>query len=196
MATRLEYVDASSALEKILAAIHDFYLEIDDEELPGDPPQPYGQRLVDWRHSPDYEMVRHWILWGDDRLVATSGAEMNLEQNLENAFGWLYVRRGERGRGFGRAIAAPMLDLIQEQSRTRFACAIPQGSDSATLAERAGMKNAFHAQRSRLTLAELDWDMVDEWVERAPQRASDYELVFLPLRFPTNTSRPTATSTT
>jgi GNAT superfamily N-acetyltransferase len=42
------------------------------------------------------------------------------------------------------------------------------------------MKDAFHAQRSRLNLADLDWGMVDEWVKRAPERASDYELIFLP----------------
>ena len=184
MATRIEYVDLSTAPESVLAALHDFYLEIDDEELPGDPPTPYEQRLVDWRHTPEFELHANWVLWEDERLVATSGAEMNLEQNLENSFGWVHVRRGHRGRGFGRTIATPMFDLVQEQARTRFACAIPQGSDSAALAERAGMKNAFHAQRSRLTLAELDWGMVDDWVKRAPERASDYELLFLPPPIP------------
>jgi GNAT superfamily N-acetyltransferase len=184
MALRLESVDTSSASESTLAAMHELYLEIDEEEIPGDPPTPYRQRVVDWRHTPAFEMVRHWVLWEDDRLVATSGAEMNLEQNLENAFGWLNVRKGERGRGLGRIVATPMLDLIQEQHRTRLASAIPQGFESAALAERAGMKNAFHAQRSRLSLAGLDWDMVDEWVDRAPQRASDYELVFMPPPIP------------
>jgi GNAT superfamily N-acetyltransferase len=179
MATRVEYVDTSSASESILAAMHGFYLEIDDEELPGDPPKPYEQRLVDWRHTPEFEMIPHWILWDDDRLAATSGAKMNLEQNLDNAFGWVHVRRGDRGRGFGRTIATPMFDVIQEEDRTRFACAIPRGFESAALAERAGMKNAFQARRSRLTLADVDWDLVDDWMERANERASEYELLFL-----------------
>ena len=184
MATRIEFVDTGIAPESVLAAMHDFYLEIDEEEIPGDSPTPYPQRLVDWRHTPEFEMHANWLMWEDDRLVATSGAEMNLEQNLENSFGWTHVRKGHRERGFGRALATPMFDLIQQQSRTRFACAIPQGSDSAGLAERAGMKNSFHAQRSRLTLADLDWDMVDEWVQRAAERASDYELLFLPSPIP------------
>lgn len=184
MSTRVEYVDTTSATESILAAMHELYLEIDDEELPGDPPKPYEQRLVDWRHIPEFETNPRWVLWDDDRLVATSGASMNLDQNLENAFGWVHVRRDDRGRGLGRMIATPMFDVIKEKDRTRFACAIPEGSASATIAERAGMKNAFHAQRSRLTLAELDWDLVDEWVAKAPQRASDYEILFLPPPIP------------
>jgi GNAT superfamily N-acetyltransferase len=184
MAVRIEYVDTSSAPESILAAMHDFYLEIDDEVLPGDPPKPYRQRVVDWRHTPEFEMRPNWVLWDDDRVVAISGAKMNLEQNLENAFGWVLVRREERRRGFGRIVATPMLDLVQEQNRTRLACAVPQGSDAGAIAERAGMKDAFYDQRSRLTLAELDWDLVDSWVGRAPQRASDYELIFLPPPIP------------
>ncbi len=178
MATRFELVDTRNAPESVLAAMHELYLEIDDEELPGDPPTPFQQRLVDWRHTPDFEMDSHWILWEGERLVGTSGAEMNLEQNLDNAFGWLHVKKSDRGRGFGRMIAAPMLDAVQEQKRTRFACAIPEGSDVAALAERAGMKNALSAWRSRLSLADVDWDLVDEWVGRAQQRASDYELLF------------------
>ncbi len=180
MSPRLEYVDARSAPEGVLAAMHDLYLEIDDEELPGDPPKPYEQRLLDWRHVPEKELLAHWVLWDDDALVATSGTWMNLEQNLDNAFGWVHVRNGHRGRGYGRLVAAPMLDMVEEQKRTRFACAIPRGFEAAALAERAGMKNAFHAQRSRLVLADVDWDMVDGWVARAPERASDYDVLFLP----------------
>ncbi|MEX1125019.1 MAG: hypothetical protein WD895_00055 [Acidimicrobiia bacterium] len=179
MVTRVEQVDTSTAPESILAAMHELYLEIDEEGLPGDPPKPYQQRLVDWRHTFDYEMNPHWVLWEGERLVATSGASINLEQNLENAFGWVHVSRDDRGRGLGRMIATPVFDLIQEQDRTRFACAIPQGSASAAIAERAGMKNAFHAQRSRLTLAEVDWSLVSEWVAKAKQWAFDYELLFL-----------------
>ena len=184
MAVRIEYVDTSSAPESALAAMHELYLEIEEEELPGDPPIPYPQRLVDLRHTPDFEMRPNWVLWDDDRVVAISGAEMNLEQNLENAFGWVLVRREERRRGFGRMVATPMFDMVQQEKRTRFACAIPEGSESAALAARAGMKNAFHAQKSRLALPDLDWDLVDEWVDKASQRASDYELLFLPPPIP------------
>jgi len=184
MATRVEHVDTVTAPERILAAMHELYLEIDEEELPGDPPKPYEQRMVDWRHFPDFDMLPQWVLWEGDRLVATSGAHMNRTQNLDNAFGWVHVRRAERGRGFGRIVATPMFDAVQHENRTRFACAIPQGFDSAALAERAGMKNAFQARRSRLTLAEVDWDRVAEWVDKAPQRASEYEVVFWPPPIP------------
>ncbi len=178
MAVRLEEVDTRDVPESTLEAMHEFYLDVDDEELPGDPPKPVRQRMVDWRNYSAFQLVRHWVAWDGDRLVAASGAEMNLEQNLDNAFGWVHVRKDARGRGLGKMVARPMLDLVQEQDRRRLAVAIPEGSEYSAIAERGGMKDAFLAQRNRLLLADVDWDLVSDWVTRASERADDYELVF------------------
>ncbi len=164
--------------------MHDFYLEVDEETIPGDPPVPVEQRLVDWRHHSDFFLERHWLLWEDDRIMAASGVEMHLEQDLDNSFGWVYVRTEARGRGLARLIASPMLDLVEEKNRSRFAIGIPEGSPYSALAERGGMKDAFLAQESRLLLADVDWDLVDRWIERAAERASEYELLFRAGLFP------------
>jgi GNAT superfamily N-acetyltransferase len=164
--------------------MHDIYLEIDDETIPGDPPTPLEQRLVDFRHHSEYFLERHWLLWEGERVLATSGTHMHLEQNLDNAWGWVNVRREARGRGLARMVAAPMLDLVQERDRRRFAVGIPEGSPYSAIAERGGLKDAFLAQHSRLLIKDVDWDLVDHWIEQAPERASEYELLFRAGRLP------------
>jgi GNAT superfamily N-acetyltransferase len=180
MSTRIEYLDTRSAPEQSLRALHELYLVRDEELLPGDPPVPLEQRIVDWRYLLDREAVPRWALWKGPDVVATSGMYFDLEQNLENVFGWVYVHPLHRGAGHGREIAVPMFDAAEENNRSRFAFTLSEGRPEEALTRRAGMKSAYREQVSRLLFQEVDWDLMESWVARAAERASDYELVFLP----------------
>ena len=180
MSIRIEYLDTPIAPEEGLRALHDLYLTRDEELLPGDPPVPLSERLAEWRHVLATWAVPRWALWDESALMATSGMYMDLEQNLENAYGWVYVRPEHRGVGHGRAIAAPMFDVAEEDGRIRFAFTINEGRPEEALARRGGLKSAFRDQLSRLSFRELDWGMMESWVARAEERASEYELLFLP----------------
>jgi RimJ/RimL family protein N-acetyltransferase len=180
MSTRIEYVDTRIAPEDTLRALHELYLIRDAELLPGDPPVPLQQRVVDWRNLLESESTPRWALWDGPEVVATSGAYMDLHQNLENAFGWVYVDPSHRGLGHGRMIATPMFDVVQADGRTRFAFELNDGRPEEPLVMRAGMKSAYREKLSRLSFPEVDWALMTSWVERAAERASDYELLFLP----------------
>lgn len=180
MSTRIEYVDTRVAPEATLSALHELYLTRDQELLPGDPPVPLQQRVVDWRNLLDSKSTPRWALWNGEEVVATSGAYMDLEQSLENAFGWVYVHPTHRGLGHGREIATPMFDAVQADGRTRFAFELNDGRPEEPLARRAGMKPAYREQLSRLSFPDVDWALMESWVDRAAERASDYELRYLP----------------
>lgn len=181
MATLVESVDTRSVPESTLWALHQLYLVRDTELAPdGDPPVPYEQRLVDWRNTFESEAVPRWVLWDGPKVVATAGAYLDLEQNLENAFGVVYVHPDHRGSNRGRVIATPMFDGVQADNRSRIAIEINQGRPEEVIAIRAGMKPAYTAKRSRLSLPELDWSLMDTWVGRSEERASEYELLFFP----------------
>jgi GNAT superfamily N-acetyltransferase len=109
---------------------------------------------------------------------------MDLAQNLENAVGWVYVHPEARGRGLGREIAAPMLDLAEEDGRIRIAFGVIEGRPEENLAARAGLRAAYREQLNRLSFQALDWSLMESWMERAVERASEYELVFLPSPIP------------
>lgn len=180
MSTRIEFIDTRIAPEETLRALHQLYLTRDEELLPGDPPVPLQQRIVDWRHLLDTKAIPRWALWKDAEVVATSGAFMDLEQNLDNAFGWVYVHPEHRGSGHGREIATPMFDAVEDHGRVRFAFELNDGRPEESLVMRAGMKSAYREKLSRLSFPDVDWVLMESWVERAAHRAFDYELLFLP----------------
>ncbi len=185
MPNRVEKIDTRTAAESTLVALHELYLARDAELEPeGDPPVPLKARLVDWRHPLDSEAVPRFGLWEGSQIIATSGAFMDLEQNLDNAFGWVYVHPDHRGRDLGRAVATPMLDEVEALGRTRFAFEINQGRPEEKIAEQAGMRPAFTERRSRLSFGDVDWALMESWVERARERASEYELLFIPSPMP------------
>jgi GNAT superfamily N-acetyltransferase len=177
--SHIEFVDTRVAPEETLVALHELDVVWDDEILPGDPPIPLAQRLLDWRHLLDSEGINHWVMWKGPEIAATSGLYVDLVQNLENAFGWVYVHPHHRGAGHGRAMAAPMLEFAQEDGRTRFACAVNEGAAEEPLLARAGLKSAYREKVSRLDFRTLDWALMESWVDRASERASDYELLFM-----------------
>ena len=179
MSSHIEYVDTRTAPEETLEAMHELHLVFDEEVVPGDPPVPLAQRLLDWRHPFEVERVSHWVMWKGPEIVATSGLHVDLVENLENAFGWVFVHPHHRGSGYGRATATAMVDAAQADGRTRLAVGIPDGRSEEALARRAGMKSAYREKVSRLVFDEIDWDLMESWMSRAAERASDYELLFL-----------------
>ncbi|HEX6145239.1 MAG TPA: GNAT family N-acetyltransferase [Acidimicrobiia bacterium] len=180
MSIHIELVDTRVAPEQTLRALHELYLTRDAELLPDDPPVPWEQRLVDWRNLLDSEEVPRWALWRGPEAVATAGVYMDREQNLENAFGWVYVHPDHRGSGHGREVASPMLDAAEKDGRIRFAFELNEGRPEEELLKRAGMKSAYREQLSRLSFPDVDWSLMELWVKKAEERAGDYELLYLP----------------
>jgi GNAT superfamily N-acetyltransferase len=191
MSTRIELIDTRTAAERDLVALHDLYLVRDEELGPaGDPPMPVEARLVDWQNLLESEAIPRYALWEGRRILATSGAWLDLEQNLENAFGWVYVHPDRRGNGLGRLIGAPMLDGLHGDRRARLAIEINQGRSEEGIARRAGLKPAFTERRSRLRFSGVDWSLMELWVERAQERAHDYEVLFFSSPIPDEYLQP------
>jgi GNAT superfamily N-acetyltransferase len=180
MSSHVEFVDTRTAPDETLTALHDLHVLQDEEVLPGDPPVPSQQRMLDWRNQLDTEGLCRWVVWKGPEIVATSGLQVDLIQNLQNAYGWVYVHPQHRGSSYGRAVATPLLDAAEADGRTRFAIGINDGRSEEALAERAGMKSAYREKVSRLIFDEIDWTLMESWMARATERASDYELLFLP----------------
>lgn len=179
MSPQIEFVDTRVSPEQTLEALHELNVIWDDEVLPGDPPVPLAQRVVDWRYLLDSEGSPRWVMWKGPDIIATSGMYVDLVQNLENAFGWVYVHPQHRGAGHGRAIAKPLFEAAEKDGRTRFACAVNHGAVEEALLSRAGLRSAYREKVSRLDFRTVDWSLMETWVDRARERAADYELLFM-----------------
>jgi GNAT superfamily N-acetyltransferase len=179
MSYRLELIDTSVAPEATLEALHDFYVKRDSWDLPDEPPMPYAQRLVNWRSFGEgIRRIPRWLLWDEAMVVASSGVVLEeAEDNRENVWGLLNVLPEYRGRGVSRQVLTPMLDAAEGDRRLRIAGGIKVGDSSSGFAEKAGLAPVYLERESRLVLAEVDREMVRDWIDRASERASDYELL-------------------
>ena len=184
MAVRIEEIDTRLAAERLLEELYQYYVPLYAEDLPDDPPIPWERQLADWRNLPEKEHVPRWALRQDGEIVAVGVAAFDLEQNLENGFARIHVRPDLRGRGLGRSIARPILDLLADNGRRRLATTVTDGSPVEALVERLGLRSAYQDQRSRLTVGQVDLDLMSRWIDRAGERASDYDLVYLVAPFP------------
>ncbi|MFP3881819.1 MAG: GNAT family N-acetyltransferase [Actinomycetota bacterium] len=178
MAHTIEQIDTATAPETLMAELHDYYVVVEAEDMPGDPPTPSAVRIADWRHVPTRFPQVRWILRDDDGIAAVAVATYDLEENLENGFGRIHVHPSKRGRGYARAIATLMLDHLEEAGRIRFDTWIKEGEPAEQIARHIGLKPVYGEKRSRLRIEDLDMDLMDSWIERAGLRASDYELVY------------------
>lgn len=178
MEPTIERIDTTSAPDSLLRELHDYYVLVEAEDMPGDPPTPLDMRLADWRHiSTEYPVFR-WILRDEDGIAAVAVATYGAEQNLENGFGRVHVHRDKRGRGHARSIATPMLDWLEKQGRLRFATWVKEGDGAESLLREIGLEPVYREKRSRLLISDLDLDLMDSWIERAAERASGYDLVY------------------
>jgi len=175
----IQRIDPTTASDETLKMIHDLWVIGEAEDLPDEEPMPLAQRMADMRNPHDHRLIRQWVIRSGGEATAFAGAWMDREQNMHTGHFWVLVHPDHRGRGLGRAITTPVVDTFEEESRTTFTTDITAGRPEEALLERAGFKSAYQAKRSRLVLVDVDWSLMNEWVSRAPERASEYELIFL-----------------
>ena len=180
----IEQIDTRSVDEAKLKSLHELYLEWDEEWVPDEPLTPLAKRLAEWRHVKELEDIPRWVVWDDDRAVATAGVFLHRTQDLENAWSWIYVSAEYRRRGISRPLARKPVEYATKNGRKRIGVGIREGSDYAFLPERAGMKRVYNERVSLLKVADLDFEMLEGWITRASERAGDYELLFLPRPIP------------
>lgn len=184
MAIQIEQVDTRVAPDSVLEEMWHYYHEIFAEALPNDPPEPMARTIADWRWVDEEMEVPRWLLREHGEIHAVALAYVETVDNLQNGFGRIHVTRSRRGHGLARQLAVPLFEWLEDNGRTRFMTSVNEGGDLDPFLGRLGLKEAYHDQRSRLVLADVDRNQMRSWMERASERAADYELLFLAPPFP------------
>ena len=121
-----------------------------------------------WARSKDGE-VAGWLEVG--RIVEGEENRHLLDMTIVVAAPW-------RRRGIGSALLSEAVALAKAEQRTLLSAAgssrIPASDAFLT---RIGGHIAMRHVTNELALADLDRDLVNGWIARAPERAADYELV-------------------
>lgn len=180
MSIRIEHLDTKTAPEEVLRRFYDFWVTFEAAYVPDDPPPPVEWCVANWRTLPEQWRTEVWVGWEDDVVVAGSGAWLDLEQNLENADCWVHVHPDHRGNGYARPIATSLFDYLEENGRIRSNFRLPEGSEFDPLVKKSGAKPVLRMRWSRLLTSDIDRDLMDSWIDRAAERASDYDVIRMP----------------
>jgi GNAT superfamily N-acetyltransferase len=179
MGYSVEKIDTSNAPETVLVELAQLCDVLDAEDLPDDPPTPIEARIQRWRHPLDHWREHHWIARDNGDLFAHGLVEYHRDQNLENAFFRIETHPASRRRGLASVLVVPIFEHLAEHGRGRIATWIKEGSEAEGFAAKLGLKRVYNEKRSRLTIADLDVELMSRWIERASERASDYDLLEL-----------------
>lgn len=184
MAITIEYVDTGTASEDLLLRMHELYVVLEALEPPYEPATPVEMHVARWRNVPSFQAVPRWLAWDDGKPIATGGAAVNKEQNLENGYVFLRVLPEYRGQGLGRRIMTPVLNWLEADGRIRMAVSVIEDWPEEELAQRAGLSKVYHERMSRIVVDEVDRDLMQSWIDRASDRAGEYRSMDLGVPFP------------
>jgi len=173
----IEPFDQYTASEADIARVHDLWCLFDAEYFPDDPPKPLEQRIAEFRRVRPHRLQPKWLGEVDGELVGLSGAWIDTNRQDKNVFGLVFVRPEARGRGYARPLAGAVMDAADGAGRDVFVTEVVKDGPEAPLIETIGLKPVLQERISRLRVADIDRGLMQTWIDRAAERASDYELV-------------------
>ncbi|MGH9171272.1 MAG: GNAT family N-acetyltransferase [Acidimicrobiales bacterium] len=162
------------------ASYHAFWLVVEAETHPDDPPIPVSIFSAQKRSLPGFIDV--WCFLARDTAGAVVGAGTALAlttgENPHALQVGVRVLPARRRQGIGRELLRRLVELAEHEGKSLL---IGETSDlapaGAELCRRAGATPGMETHVNRLLLAGLDPGQLRRWVEEGPTRAPGYELV-------------------
>ena len=180
----VESFDVSSAPESVVRAAHEAYLDLERDYFPNDPLTPFEFHFHSWRPKPSLhrsDVRRIGLL--DDQVVGVCHVAL-WNDHAEIGLITPAVRREARHHGVGTAMFANALEALEERGRTKLIVDIPTGSPLEPVAQRYGLERALTEKINQLLVSEIDWDLMDSWIDAAAEKSPEYELLWLRPPFP------------
>ena len=183
MATHaIEAIDVRTISVAEIADLHAFRSVLRTELRPEDPPVPLDLAIARLRNIPEHNEIRLWVARDGDAIVAdaTAGWEPAAKENRHILDVSLSVLASHRQRGIAAELLGALVALADtEQRRLLIGWAEERVPAGRSFAERLGAKAGLEMRISRLMLDQIDRSLIERWVSEGPQRAPDYELVFI-----------------
>lgn len=171
---------AASAHEYALLGAH--FNRTRAEQLPDDPPIPLDERIRNWQHMPPFVDVFAWVARDTTGAAIVASGHiiiMRTDDNRHMAEFGIEVAPEHRRQGLGRRVLTKIAAVARREGRrlliTETTARVPAG---ATFMARLGASKGLESHTNQLTLAELDHELVNRWLEQAGERAADFELGF------------------
>lgn len=115
----------------------------------------------------------------DEDIVAVATFRRWPDDDPRNSLVWIGVDPKHRRRGLARMVMGDLLTRIEAAGSTMVIVDCVAGRPWEQSLSRVGLTQALTERVSRLFLADVDWELMDSWIERAGERAADYEVLHL-----------------
>jgi GNAT superfamily N-acetyltransferase len=163
-------------LDSIASLVNGFWREV----IPDERDRPAAELAVAIRDVPEHRTVAVAVALDGDEMIGT--AELIFEgikgRQQDGWLKYLVVRPDHRRRGIGRALLDAIVDRSRGANRKRLTHVLATSHPAAgAFAASAGATAALIDMQNRLPVAGLDPRMLDDWVVRATERATNYSIV-------------------
>lgn len=173
-------LDAHQAPESVMLRLHEIMSLIEAEQIPDEPPMPLEQRLLRWRaRLPAHVEQGRFYVEDDEDVVAVAYLQRWPDDDPRNSFVWIGVDPPHRRRGLARMVMGDLLARLEAAGSTMVIVDCVADRPWELSLSRLGLSHALTERVSRLFLADVDWELMDTWIERAGERAADYEILHL-----------------
>ncbi|MHA2168693.1 MAG: GNAT family N-acetyltransferase [Candidatus Kariarchaeaceae archaeon] len=181
---RIERMYPDTASDELL----DFYIDFKDrrrmETDPRDPPFDREVQKLQLRNLESFRDRYYWIAWSKNKIIGhalllhDNETDPAYEENKHTAFCLIQVEQEYRKQGLG----TKFMKLIVKEF-TRLGKTVLMGDtceeDGKKWVESLGIgKIASHESESRLYMDDIDWELMQNWIDEGLMRAPDVTISF------------------
>ena len=171
--------EPQSATDDDWERFNQFTTQIQLETMPDDPPRPVHETRRLWLNIPSIVQRKAWLMSRPDQAVVAMGwSEIFTEGNNQHLLSLhIAVLPEVRQQGAARQLLGYLYDYGRQHNR-RLALFETNGRVPAGAAfmDRLGATAGIAGHVNQLNLAELNLPLLQQWIERAAERATDYQL--------------------
>ncbi len=184
MTVLVEAIDIHAASEVTLRGMHEAYVDREADFYPNDPPPTLEFHTKAWLAPGGiHRNEQHWAGFDGEEIVGAARA-ITWADHEDSGLVIVAVGIAHRRRRVGSQLLIDCLNGLEDQGRSKFIIDAPAGTPAETALQRLGLKKSLGERISRLTVSDVDWGLMDQWIATAQDRAADYDLLFLQTPIP------------
>lgn len=176
----IEVFDADTAPEEDFRPRYELEGAEHAEFWSEDPRDSYERWRDVYRHQQSWRKSLRWSAYTPDRsqLVGRADLRLSYTETNRNLAGFdAYVLPEFRRRGIARRLLREVVEAAGADERTLLGSGAPTDTVGTKFLESLGAVRKMVERKSRMIMADLDRDMLEDWLRRATERSGDYSLM-------------------
>lgn len=174
----VDAIEPSALTEPQWRALHRLRMTLDLEELPDDQPVAFEEMQGEMLVTRPSSRTHHLLARDGEVVVGHAWVGVDLKDNLHLAWSWIAVDPERRRQGIGRRLLGGVVEVAAAEDRSSLGLDVRHGTEGMEFAPAFGFEEKLIEHHNRTTVDRVDDAMIQDWIDRAAERAPDYTLRF------------------